>query len=273
MLIQCPQCETTFRLDEKLLPAEGSRVRCSRCRHVFRVEPPTVELPATERAAYWQEANTEGISSPGLESEALSPAEEEDLAAALKKSPRKKVWGLLGLFVLLVLLVITIRYSYLQLMSPHQEFLEIFKEVFFIPADREGSKKIRLTEVRGFFKNHPTDGRYFVVEGKVVNGYGDSRNRIRLRGTLQDPSRRVVAQREVTAGWALKEEELDSQSLADTNRLQESHSGPLVPGAALAPGASAPFMMIFSPIPTQLAEFAVEVLESRKNTPGTAAAR
>jgi len=36
MLIQCPQCDTTFRLDEKLLPAEGSRVRCSRCNQVFR---------------------------------------------------------------------------------------------------------------------------------------------------------------------------------------------------------------------------------------------
>jgi hypothetical protein len=259
-------------LDEKLLPAEGSLVRCSRCTHVFRAEPPAVELAATDWAPHRQE-EPDRAEAPVPDHEDQPPGEEEEIAATLKKSPRKKAWSLLGLFVLLLLLAVTVRYSYLQLMNPRQEFLEVFKEVFFIPADTEGSKKIRLTEVRGFFKNHPTDGRFFVVEGKVVNGYGDSRNRIRLRGTLQDPSRRVVAKREVTAGWTLKEEELEIQPLAETNRLQESQAGPLAPGAALAPGVSAPFTIIFSPIPQQLAEFAVEVLESRKNTPGTAAGR
>ncbi len=273
MLIQCPQCETTFKLDEKLLPADGALVRCSRCAQVFRAEPPAVEIPAADWASYREEEKAAGAGMPGTEPEANPFAEEEEITATLKRSPRKKFWGLLGLFVLLILLAITVRYSYLQLMNPRQEFLEVFKEVFFIPADTEGSKKIRLYDVRGSYKNHPTDGRYFVVEGKVANGYPDPRSRLRLRGTLQDASRRVVAKREVTAGWALTAEELDTQSLAETNRLQETQSAPLAPGAALAPGASAPFMIVFHPIPQPLAEFAVEVLESRKNIPGTAAGR
>jgi predicted Zn finger-like uncharacterized protein len=35
MLIQCENCHTIFNLDETLLKEAGSRVRCSRCRHLF----------------------------------------------------------------------------------------------------------------------------------------------------------------------------------------------------------------------------------------------
>jgi len=273
VLIQCPQCETTFKLDEKLLPPGGTLVRCSRCAQVFHADPPLVEAPVIDRSVYREEARVESAGIPVSGPEAPPPPDEEEVAVALQRPPRKKFWGLLGLFVLLMLLAITVRYSYLQLMNPRKEFVEIFQEVFFIPADTEGNKKIRLNEVRGFFKNHPFDGRFFVVEGKVINGYDHPRNRIRLRGTLQDSSRRVVAKREVTAGWSLTAEELETQTLVETNRIQESQAGPQASGTELIPGASAPFMIIFSPVPQQLTEFAVEVLESGKKPTGKPAAR
>ncbi len=39
MILTCERCETRFRLDEKRLPAGGARVRCSRCKHAFFVNP------------------------------------------------------------------------------------------------------------------------------------------------------------------------------------------------------------------------------------------
>lgn len=42
MIITCDECATSFRLDESLLKAEGSKVRCSRCKHVFTAFPPSV---------------------------------------------------------------------------------------------------------------------------------------------------------------------------------------------------------------------------------------
>lgn len=39
MVIQCESCRTEFNLDESLLNDEGSKVRCSRCRHVFTAYP------------------------------------------------------------------------------------------------------------------------------------------------------------------------------------------------------------------------------------------
>jgi predicted Zn finger-like uncharacterized protein len=40
MNITCENCRTTFRLEESLLSGEGSKVRCSICKHVFLAYPP-----------------------------------------------------------------------------------------------------------------------------------------------------------------------------------------------------------------------------------------
>ncbi|MBW2343870.1 MAG: zinc-ribbon domain-containing protein [Deltaproteobacteria bacterium] len=40
MIIQCEKCRTKFNLDESLIKKEGSKVRCSRCRHAFTAYPP-----------------------------------------------------------------------------------------------------------------------------------------------------------------------------------------------------------------------------------------
>jgi len=40
MIITCENCATRFTLDESLLNPEGSKVRCSQCRHIFIATPP-----------------------------------------------------------------------------------------------------------------------------------------------------------------------------------------------------------------------------------------
>lgn len=40
MLISCEKCATTYVLDEKLIPASGAAVQCTRCAHVFTAFPP-----------------------------------------------------------------------------------------------------------------------------------------------------------------------------------------------------------------------------------------
>jgi predicted Zn finger-like uncharacterized protein len=51
MIIECGSCRSKFNLDEGLLKAEGSKVRCSVCKNVFIAYPPEevlVEEPATD---------------------------------------------------------------------------------------------------------------------------------------------------------------------------------------------------------------------------------
>ena len=40
MIISCKSCQTIFRVDSKLVKSSGSKVRCSKCRDIFKVFPP-----------------------------------------------------------------------------------------------------------------------------------------------------------------------------------------------------------------------------------------
>jgi predicted Zn finger-like uncharacterized protein len=40
MIITCASCLTKFNLDDSRIPAKGTKVRCSRCQHVFFIVPP-----------------------------------------------------------------------------------------------------------------------------------------------------------------------------------------------------------------------------------------
>jgi predicted Zn finger-like uncharacterized protein len=45
LIVTCEQCATQFQLDDAKVPVGGVRVRCSRCKHAFFIEPPGAELP------------------------------------------------------------------------------------------------------------------------------------------------------------------------------------------------------------------------------------
>ena len=40
MIVTCENCDTHFNLDERLVKTTGSKVRCSKCKHIFITYPP-----------------------------------------------------------------------------------------------------------------------------------------------------------------------------------------------------------------------------------------
>jgi len=47
MIISCPECSTRFRVDDHKIPAQGAKIRCARCKHIFSVVPPAPEIVPT----------------------------------------------------------------------------------------------------------------------------------------------------------------------------------------------------------------------------------
>lgn len=43
MIVTCERCATQFQLDDARIPPGGVRVRCSRCRHAFEIELPSLD--------------------------------------------------------------------------------------------------------------------------------------------------------------------------------------------------------------------------------------
>lgn len=52
MIALCPECKTRYRLAREKVGPQGARIRCSRCKTVFRVQPPKpAEAPGTGSAS------------------------------------------------------------------------------------------------------------------------------------------------------------------------------------------------------------------------------
>ncbi|MCK5311287.1 MAG: zinc-ribbon domain-containing protein [Desulfobacteraceae bacterium] len=71
MIIICKECSTKFRLDESLLKATGSKVRCCVCKHIFTAYPPQalgkteVSPPLPSQQGYFDSEENVGADGPG----------------------------------------------------------------------------------------------------------------------------------------------------------------------------------------------------------------
>lgn len=93
MIVTCERCATQFQLDDARVPKQGVRVRCSRCKHAFRVVPGGTRSaePAAEAAQAAREKgddSTQDIAgeaqheaASGLEAGERDPADEPRTAS------------------------------------------------------------------------------------------------------------------------------------------------------------------------------------------------
>jgi predicted Zn finger-like uncharacterized protein len=74
MVIECTECHTRFKLaDDKVKPG-GTKVRCSKCKHIFTVMPPAPTPPQEEEIDFGG-FNMERLPEPGTEQAVTPPAE------------------------------------------------------------------------------------------------------------------------------------------------------------------------------------------------------
>jgi len=80
MIVTCPHCRTTYRLDPHKIPAQGVRVRCAICRGAFPVEPARPAAADAERA-------TAASPNPGARPTAATGATPTVSSATVGSSP------------------------------------------------------------------------------------------------------------------------------------------------------------------------------------------
>ncbi len=98
MIIQCEECRTKFNMDEAFLKNEGTKVKCSRCKHVFVAFPPEqveAEYPQTLGVSEEDLGALEELTDAGLEEadfddvfEDESMEDIEDLEAKYREDSR-----------------------------------------------------------------------------------------------------------------------------------------------------------------------------------------
>ena len=252
MIIRCEKCSTAYHLDQKLIEPFGSKVRCSRCGHIFWAEPPSFsEVLDSQKLTPDQEPF-------------LKVGDEEEAVARQMRPVRKALWTLVTVGIIL-LVAIAARFFYVQNLHPSWSMGDAWSKVFFLPVDPDGIQKISLINIKKYFKENEKTGRFFVIEGEIKNGYPTVRQKIRIRGALKTAENKVAVSREVYAGWTLTPEELDTLSFEEIDRLHSTQPERFSNNARVLPGKTLPFMILFPPLPPGSTQVSIEVVGSQKN--------
>jgi predicted Zn finger-like uncharacterized protein len=254
LILRCEACGTVYHLDPNLLEGKGSKVRCTRCGHIFWVDAP--KQP---------EEFSLGAGDASIDSFTPSSAGEKGSSPKIRRTG--KTLRLVGAGLLLLFLAFSFRFVYLYYRHPGWKMNEVLSEVFFFPSDPQGRREIRLINHKKDFVENEKIGRIFVVEGEILNGYPTARRAIKIRGSLKTADNRVADTREVYAGWTLTREEIAALSPEDLQKIQTPLPENPIRDVQVLPGKKLPFLLLFPRPPRETTHVSIEVLSSRPAHP------
>ncbi|MBE0597003.1 MAG: DUF3426 domain-containing protein, partial [Desulfuromonadales bacterium] len=123
--------------------------------------------------------------------------------------------------------------------------------------------QIRLTDLTGYFVQNQESGQLFVIQGKALNEYPESRSAIAVKGVLFNQAGQPVVQQTVFSGNPLDDEILRTLPFARIEESMNNQFGDSLSNLNVGPGKAIPFTIVFRKLPSDLAEFTVEAADSR----------
>ncbi|SNB46018.1 DUF3426 domain-containing protein [Geobacter sp. DSM 9736] len=122
--------------------------------------------------------------------------------------------------------------------------------------------KITLRTSSGTFVSNKEAGELLVITGDVVNNYRKPRASIQVRALLYGPKGEVVARKTAYCGNVLTKEQLATLPLNKIEAAMNNQFGDSLSNLGVAPGKAIPFVLVFSRVPNEAAEFGVEIAGS-----------
>jgi len=113
--------------------------------------------------------------------------------------------------------------------------------------------------VNGRFVTNSTAGTLFVITGRVENPSNIAYSHIEIRGALITKDKEEAKVKNAFCGNIITEEMLKDGNISDINTLLTLKEGAHKINVNVAPGASVPFMIVFSDLPEKLHNFTVKV--------------
>jgi len=114
--------------------------------------------------------------------------------------------------------------------------------------------------VNGRFVSNSAGGTLFVITGRVDNPSTLSFSHIEVQGALSTKETPVAKTKNAFCGNIITEEMLKTGDIAEISKLLEVKDGNHNSNVNIKPGASVPFMVVFSDLPEKLQNFNVKVV-------------
>ena len=217
-------------------------------------EPETVEFSETEEIE--QKFAIEDIGQDDLSEEEI--VDVQPVVATAKPAVKKRISKPLIVLLILALLGGGCYGIYVVL-----DFMNIeipFVSEYFKPqiSDPAGNLKIDTLDVDSALVKNAKAGKLFAITGKIKNGYSDVRSYIRVTGKLYTKGKILVQKETVFCGNVLSDIELSNLELSAIKKRLSNRLGDNKSNIRVKPGQELPFMIVFSNLPTNLEEFAIE---------------
>ncbi|MGM0538162.1 MAG: DUF3426 domain-containing protein [Thermodesulfobacteriota bacterium] len=262
MIITCPECKTKYRLSEEKVKSEGTRVRCSRCGHVFTATP---QDDISAQGSLGQDSSPTQQPDPDQDLFSTVPGREDDQA---RVRPRKRKWGTLVFILFIALLLGAGGYlfwpqieTWIPFVSTQPKSSIELSQKTEAPVD---TKDIALKDVRQYMVDNQNLGRILVIEGQAVNTSESAKQMIKILATLFDEQGNRVAEKEFWCGNTASVYELQELSQEELQKVLSAQAGILTTNSHVPPEQKVAFMTVFFEFPDQVAEFSLKVVQARE---------
>jgi pilus assembly protein FimV len=238
------------------------------------MEPATIDsaetMPGDVTTASYAKTEIASDKDTSLIEEAFSEQpgtekEEEKPAAEKKKKAKKKKGSNAALIIILILVLLGAGgfFGYRYVVENNIQIPYLNNLIHPQPQDPNGTAKLTTLDINSKFIDNEKGGRIFVVTGKVRNGYSVACNKIKLQGKLFTKGKVLAKTEQSYAGVVINDLELASQDVAQIKQRLKTGGGQTAELVA-NPGQTIPFMVVFSDLPEDLDEFAIELMNSTK---------
>lgn len=281
MLVQCPNCDTKYELDESLLSQDGTRVRCTRCSHVFSVTPESAGSISDDSDFDWLKDMDEvdqQEAPKGAEAQKASYDEDFPETTSVHKhdteisldiqpssKPRNKAvnWLILGIFILAVALGGFVYSSKITGIfgSWFGSTEETAETEQLPPLGPDEADLISLQNVRQYFVTNEKIGQLFVIEGKARNDFPQPMELIKIEASLFDAAGQPVQRKEFLAGNTVSLFQLQVLSEEELEKTLRAKVGILSNNTNIRPGMDVSFMVVFPNPDESVQEYGLKVIE------------
>jgi hypothetical protein len=127
-------------------------------------------------------------------------------------------------------------------------------------AKDEGN--ISVQNVSGLFTINKEAGEVFVVSGEALNNYRKPRASLQVKAVLYGKDGKVLAQKSAFCGNAISGEQVKVMQWAKIEAAMANQFGDSLANLGVQPGKGIPFVVVFSQVPKDVTDFAVEAAGS-----------
>jgi predicted Zn finger-like uncharacterized protein len=304
MIVECPNCKSSFNLDDALVPPGGRKVRCSVCENVFTVvpqaRPDSRELPELDEMdeGFGQDFGADdddllaSLGDAALDDEPApgagaadapgprpGPAPEAgggskldlNLDAAPKAAKKAGRGRTVAIVAVAVILLLGAGLAGVWQFAPQLLGLDPGEQAAegAAPAvdPAELVRKISLEGIKQYYVENDKTGRLFVIQGKAVNLFETPRELIAVEASLFDAQNQPLASRRLLCGNTLDLFQLQVLAREEIEAALDNEAGVGANNINLQTGQSVPFMLVFFDPPEGLAEFNVKVVAAKEVAP------